>query len=113
MTTKEAWAPYGYARLVAEVQFAEGLLAEKKLKQSDVDAATARLNAILNIMRPSNLAEPEDLKELLALVDKAKATENPSPKLLQAIKYADMVIAYVNDGSGTHDMIRKAEESLK
>ena len=30
----------------------------------------------------------------------------------QAISYADMVVQYVNDGSGTHDLIEKALKRL-
>ena len=33
--------------------------------------------------------------------------------LQKAIDYADMVVSYVGDGSGTYDMIKKATSLLK
>ena len=63
-------------------------------------------------MRPSNLAEPEDLTELLGLLAKARQISNKTEALREAIQYADMVVQYVNDGSGTHDLIAKATQQL-
>lgn len=92
------WAPHGYARMVE--------MYEKK----DLSA----LNTILNTMRPGNLAEPEDLVPLLASLKEARkqAATHPTPALTEVIDYADMVVKYVNDGSGTPDMIREAERKL-
>ena len=68
----------------------------------------ANLNAAINTMRPGNLAELEDLKELLPLINQAKQQSLPNKALQEAIEYADMVVSYVSDGSGTHDMIQRA-----
>lgn len=65
-------------------------------------------------MRPGNLAEPEDLADLLALETSLKENiPNKSNELRAALRYADMVVRYVNDGSGTHDLIEKAINRLK
>jgi hypothetical protein len=89
----------------------------KALKQEDVTKATSALNAAINTMRPGNLAEPEDLDALLRLTVGAKEIPNKSTPLREAIDFADMVIQYVNDGSGTKDLIERArvrlEEALK
>ena len=71
------------------------------------------LNAAINTMRPGNLAELEDLSELLPLITRAKQRHpSRSSDLQKAIDYADMVVSYVGDGSGTHDMIQKATTLL-
>ena len=64
-------------------------------------------------MRPGNLPELEDMEKLLPLVEKAKAQSSPSAELKEAIEYADMVVKYVSDGSGTMDMIEKATAKLQ
>ena len=64
-------------------------------------------------MRPGNLPELEDLDELLPLLTKARENANPSAKLKEAIEYAEMVVKYVSDGSGTQDMIDRATRQLK
>jgi hypothetical protein len=63
-------------------------------------------------MRPGNLPELEDMDDLLPLLDKAK-TMPKSKKTQEAIDYAEMVVKYVSDGSGTMDMIQRATEQLK
>ena len=90
------WAPHGYAHMVEQ--------ARQKSKE---------LQVTLTLMRPGNLAEPEDLDELLPLLKKAKEKTAPSAKLREAIEYAEMVVKYVRDGSGTHDMIDRAIQQLK
>jgi hypothetical protein len=90
------WAPHGYARMVEQ--------ARQKSKE---------LRVTLTLMRPGNLAEPEDLDELLQLLKKAKEQTTPSAKLSEAIEYAEMVVKYVSDGSGTRDMIDRAVQQLK
>ena len=40
-------------------------------------------------------------------------TAETSAELKDAIEYAQMVMKYVTDGSGTHDMIQTAVERLK
>lgn len=109
------WAPNGYQRLMDELDQSISIQkkADKQLTQDEVNKAASALNVAINTMRPGNLAEPEDLSELLPLVTEAKKVPNKSTELRDAIQYADMVIAYVNDGSGTHDLIKKALDRLK
>ena len=92
-----AWAPHGFQRMV------------EAMEQNDA----AALKTALSTMRPSNLAEPEDLNELLTLLIQAKNVHSKSTELREAIDYADMVVQYVNDGSGTLDLIQKATARLK
>ena len=113
------WAPNGYARMLEQLAAAEAIDAAKprSLKQETVTKATSALNAAINTMRPGNLAEPEDLDTLLRLVVETKEIPNKTTPLREAIDFADMVIQYVNDGSGTKDFIDRArvrlEEALK
>ena len=109
------WAPHGYARLMEQFDRARALFddAERSHSQTAIDAMTTELNAALNTMRPGNLPELEDLDELLPLLNKAKADPAPSAKLREAIEYAEMVVKYVSDGSGTQDMIDRAVRQLK
>ena len=104
------WAPNGYARLCQQVKAAEAInaLDKKNLTQAKVDEVVSALNVAINTMRPGNLAEPEDLNKLLSLLTNAKNIQNKTTELREAIDYADMVVQYVNDGSGTHDLIEKA-----
>ncbi len=109
------WAKHGYERMMQNLGAAENVINNPDVNgdQNVVDKTTANLNAALNSMRPGNLPELEDMDELLPLLDKAKATPNPSAKLKEAIDYAEMVVKYVSDGSGTLDMIEKAVNTLK
>ena len=109
------WAPKGYSRLLAQIENAEAIFAtdNKKLSQSDIDDAASELNVAVNTMRPGNLAEPEDLNELIGLIACARFFPNKTDELREAIKNANMVVEYVNDGSGTPDLIVKATEILK
>lgn len=108
------WAPNGYARMLEQLDKAAKVLEEKNVAQAKVDETRMALNLVINTMRPGNLAEPEDLSELLPLVTDSKENiPNKSTQLREAIDYADMVISYVNDGSGTHDLITKALARLK
>ena len=109
------WAKHGYARMMEQLRKAESVLDNPDLSsdQAAIDKATASLNAALNSMRPGNLPELEDMEALLPLVEKAKAVANPSAELKEAIEYAEMVVKYVSDGSGTMDMIEKATAQLK
>jgi DUF1680 family protein len=113
------WAPNGYDRMLEQLAAAEAVnaLKPKALTQETVTKATSALNAAINTMRPGNLAEPEDLDVLLRMTVAAKEIPNKSTPLREAINYADMVIQYVNDGSGTKDLIDRArtrlEEALK
>ena len=93
---------------------AESILSQQKVEQARVDEARIALNLVINTMRPGNLAEPEDLSELLPLLTDSKENiPNKTTELREAIDYADMVISYVNDGSGTQDLIVKALSRLK
>lgn len=106
------WAPNGYARLMKEMEKAAGVSTNTSATATNVADALSALNVAINTMRPGNLAEPEDLSTLLPLVTNAKNIANKTTELREAINYADMVVQYVNDGSGTHDLIRKATERL-
>ncbi|MCD8304159.1 MAG: glycoside hydrolase family 127 protein [Prevotellaceae bacterium] len=112
---KDAWAPYGFARLLAQLDSAERVSSQplKRLSQENISAAASALNMALNTMRPSGLAEPEDLAELLPLLSSAKEIPNKTTPLREAIDYADMVVEYVNNGSGTPDLIQKALSRLQ
>lgn len=109
------WAPHGFARMVSQLELAAQLLdvPGSQPSQTEVDKATSELNAIINSMRPGNLPELEDLAELQSLLEQAKAQPAGNPQLDNAIGYAEMVVKYVSDGSGTMDMIQRAVKQLK
>lgn len=96
-----------------QIKNAESVLADKSRTQDAINSATSALNVAINTMRPGNLAEPEDLAELLPLLTEIKEIRNKTTELREAIDYADMVVGYVNDGSGTKDFITKALSRLK
>jgi len=82
--------------------------------QEAIDRAATSLNAAINTMRPGNLPELEDLDTLLPLLEQARAkSANGSKALKDAVEYAEMVVKYVSDGSGTMDMIDKATKRLQ
>ena len=109
------WAPHGFARMVSQLELAAQLLdvPGSQPSQAEVDKATSELNAIINSMRPGNLPELEDLTELQSLLEQAKAQPAGNSQLDNAIGYAEMVVKYVSDGSGTMDMIQRAVKQLK
>lgn len=112
------WAPWGFQRLQDKMAEAESIITKVSDKQSglsqeDVDYLTSALNVAIISMRPSNLAEPEDLTELVELMEQVRAQGASTPERRAALDYARMVIRYVNDGSGTKDMITKAIQRLK
>ncbi len=110
------WAAHGYARMKESMQSAQALLDKNAqgVDQNMVNDAASALKAALAVMRPGNLAEPEDLDELLRLVTDCKDNiPDKTTPLREAITYADMVIQYVNDGSGTPDMIQNALSRLR
>ena len=110
------WAPHGYDRMLKSYEQAVkvGENKDKNYNQTEVDAAASALNAVINGMRPGNLAEPEDLDELRRLMRGARrATASDPEALKEALRYADMVVRYVYDGSGTKDFIIKATDQLK
>lgn len=110
------WAPFGYERMQKVMAQAQELVAKgkKKVTQDELEGTTAILNRAINTMRPGNLAEMEDLRELSGLLRRASwPDDNTSDELKEAISYGRMVQKYVTDGSGTHDMIHAAVEKLK
>ena len=107
------WAPHGLRRMTAQMRKSESVLSDPSATQEQVDAETAALSSILNGMRPASLAEPEDVAALQGQVARLRAASPSDGSLLEALDYAEMVIRYVVDGSGTHDLIHKAEERLK
>ena len=109
------WAPFGYERMQKVMAQAQELVAKgKKITQNELEGTTAILNRAINTMRPGNLAEMEDLRELAGLLRRAGwPDENTSAELKDAISYGRMVQKYVTDGSGTHDMIHAAVGKLK
>lgn len=110
------WAPFGYERMQKVMAQAQELVAKgkKKVTQDELEGTTAILNRAINTMRPGNLAEMEDLRELSGLLRRAGwPDDNTSEELKEAISYGRMVQKYVTDGSGTHDMIHAAVEKLK
>jgi len=110
------WAPFGYERMQKVMAQAQELVTKgkKKVTQDELEGTTAILNRAINTMRPGNLAEMEDLRELSGLLRRAGwPDDNTSEELKEAISYGRMVQKYVTDGSGTHDMIHAAVEKLK
>ena len=109
------WAPNGYARMLEQMKAAQTVkdTPAKQLTQAQVNAAASALKVAINTMRPGNLAETEDLSELLPYLTETKEIRDKTTELREAINYADMVVGYVNDGSGTHDLIKKALDGLK
>lgn len=110
------WAPFGYERMQKVMAQAQELVVKdkKKVTQDELEGTTAILNRAINTMRPGNLAEMEDLRELSGLLRRAGwPDDNTSAELKDAISYGRMVLKYVTDGSGTHDMIHAAVGKLK
>lgn len=110
------WASFGYERMQKVMAQAQELVAKgkKKVTQDELEGTTAILNRAINTMRPGNLAEMEDLRELSGLLRRAGwPDDNTSDELKEAISYGRMVQKYVTDGSGTHDMIHAAVGKLK
>ncbi len=107
------WAKHAFGRMMEQLGKAERVLDNPESTQAELDKATAELNAAINTMRPGNLPELEDMDELLPLLEKARTVKNPSKDLKESIEYAEMVVKYVSDGSGTMDMIEKAVKRLK
>ncbi|MBO4802512.1 MAG: glycoside hydrolase family 127 protein [Bacteroidaceae bacterium] len=109
------WAKHGFARLMEQFDKARALFddADRSQSQEAIDQMATELNAALNTMRPGNLPELEDLDELLPLLNKAREANRPTAKQKEAIEYAEMVVKYVSDGSGTQDMIDRAVQQLK
>ena len=109
------WAVHGFARMAEQYDKAQPILEapDDKYSQEEIDKAVSALNGIINSMRPGNLPELEDMSELMTLLEKARKMPEGDRKLDRAIGYANMVVKYVSDGSGTMDMIERATNQLK
>ncbi|MBQ5996858.1 MAG: hypothetical protein IJL64_03205, partial [Bacteroidales bacterium] len=112
------WAPNGFARMTDAMEKAEKVydMPKKSLLQRDIDSALSALNVAINTMRPGNLAEPEDLAALQALLNdtaRRQSGQSQDETLREAVSYAEDVVRYVNDGSGTKDMIERATTQLQ
>ena len=112
---QDKWAPNGYWRLVKALDDAKMVNnSTAATTQKKVNGAAAKLNKAINTMRPGNLAEMEDLRPLTGLLRRAGTPdESTSAELKEAVEYANMVVKYVTDGSGTHDMITTAVDKLR
>ena len=112
---QDKWAPNGYWRLVKALDDAKMVYnSTAATTQKKVNGAAAKLNKAINTMRPGNLAEMEDLRPLTGLLRRAGTPdESTSAELKEAVEYANMVVKYVTDGSGTHDMITTAVDKLR
>ena len=109
------WAPHAFARMMKLYEESQQLLlaTDDKYSQEEIDKATSALSGIINSMRPGNLPELEDLSELTDLLEIVKQLPEGNEQQNRAIGYANMVIRYVSDGSGTKDMIERATRQLK
>lgn len=110
------WARFGFFRLKQTLEYARNVCGnkDKNYSQGEVNAAIAALNTAINTMRPGNLPEMEDLRPLSALLRRAGiVNESTGTALKEAVAFAQMVMKYVADGSGTHDMIETAIARLK
>lgn len=110
------WAPFGFRRLQHTLAYAQQVdeNSNKNYSQVEVNTALASLNKSINTMRPGNLAEMEDLRPLSALLRRAGTlNESTSNELKEAVAFAQMVMKYVGDGSGTHDMIATAVARMR
>ena len=109
------WAPHGFARMQEQQAKVQPMMEapEYRYTQEEIDKVASALNAVINSMRPGNLAEPEDLEDLQSLLEQARQLPENDEKANRTINYAAMVIRYVSDGSGTMDMIERAVKQLK
>ena len=106
------WAQHGFRRMMEQYDRSQRVFDNLFRTQDDINRQAAALNAALNTMRPGNLPELEDMDALLPLLERAKGVAEPSAALKEAVEYADMVVKYVSDGSGTLDMIQRATAQL-
>ena len=109
------WAPHGYSNLMTVLAQAKALQANESAEANEINTVMASLNAAINTMRPGNLAELEDLEPLLKSLEKARKMPASAvhTQLTESIDYAEMVVKYVSDGSGTQDMIQEAQRRLE
>ncbi len=109
------WATHGFDRMMEQYNRAQPLMdaPDGQYTQEEIDKAASALNGIINAMRPGNLPELEDLDELQLLLGQARQMPEDDEQANRTISYANMVIRYVSDGSGTKDMIERAVRQLK
>ena len=83
------------------------------VNKTEMSQIATALSTIINTMRPGHLPELEDLDELNTLLVKVRNSRGAmSTDKEKAIEYAEMVVRYVSDGSGTRDMIERAVKQL-
>lgn len=110
------WARFGFLRLNHALENAQNVYdnKNKNYSQKEVNVVVAALNTAINTIRPGNLPEMEDLRPLSALLRRAGTVNTSSSSAFnEAVAFAQMVMKYVADGSGTHDMIETAITRLK
>ncbi len=110
------WAHFGFTRLKRALEHAQNVYfnKDKNYSQGEVNAIVASLNTVINTMRPGNLPEMENLRPLSALLRRVGTIgDSTNLTLKDAVAFTEMVIKYVTDGSGTHDMIETAINRLK
>ncbi len=107
------WAKHGFRRMMEQYGRAQRVFDNFDRTQEDINRQATELNAALNTMRPGNLPELEDMDQLLGLLEEVKAVSQPTSAQQEAIDYAEMVVKYVSDGSGTMDMIDRATAQLQ
>lgn len=106
------WAPNGYRDMLRTLNKARNIRdnVRKNFNQSEVSEIATELNSVINSMRPGNLAEPQQLEPLFDLI--YTYGKKDTPEMHSAMEYANMVVRYVFDGSGTPDMIQKAIDGI-
>ncbi len=119
------WAPYAYARMCTAMDSLVHMLGAEAAVAAEADGTVQRealarltrtaatLRSTLAAMRPGNLPEPENLTLLQQLLQQARSVAGPSVAQREAMDYGEMVVRYVSDGSGTHDMIARAVRQLQ
>ena len=85
---KSRWRVNGIDEMRSRYEAAKAFVANHKGNGAVV---ASELNAALSMMRPGNLAEPADLKELLEALQAARAIAAPTQRLKDAMGYAEFV----------------------
>ena len=85
-----------------------------QIRGRELEETIAALNKAVNTMRPGNLAETEELAPLNQVMEQISlSAKADTPEAKEALNYAERVVRYVTDGSGTSDMIASAMTKLK
>jgi len=117
--TQSDWTVKSWTRLQDAVSAGQSVYNNemRNASQQDVDDAVDALNLAINKLHPYFLCD--DTEELEALLTEAKAckvsnyTSETYADLLVAIEYADGILRYCQDGSGTWDQAEKAMSDLR